>query len=94
LVIQTGEPVFGLRSLGNQIREGNRKLSESAPCRLTIFGHGADKRGVDLISDALPFGRLWYAHDAHINYSSEKFFKCYGQCDSKRTSKRASSRSG
>ena len=21
----------------------------------------ADKRGVDLISDALPFGRLWYA---------------------------------
>jgi hypothetical protein len=22
---------------------------------------GRDKRGVDLISDALPFGRLWYA---------------------------------
>ncbi len=21
-----------------------------------------DKRGVDLISDALPFGRLWYEH--------------------------------
>jgi hypothetical protein len=32
----------------------------------TIFGHGyevrprQDSRGVDLISDALPFGRLWY----------------------------------
>ena len=46
--------------MGNQIREGNRKLSESAPCRLTIFGHGADKRSVDLISDAMPFGRPRY----------------------------------
>ena len=34
----------------------------------TVLGHGVsrdrrlpkDKRGVDLISDALPFGRLWY----------------------------------
>jgi hypothetical protein len=26
-----------------------------------------DKRGVDLISDALPFGRLWYGEpDAHV----------------------------
>jgi len=24
----------------------------------------ADKRGVDLISDVLPFGRLWYAEPA------------------------------
>ena len=23
-----------------------------------------DHRGVDLISDALPFGRLWYVYDA------------------------------
>ncbi len=23
-------------------------------------GQRSDKRGVDLISDALPFGRLWY----------------------------------
>ena len=25
-----------------------------------------DKRGVDLISDALPFGRLWYAEPSAI----------------------------
>ena len=26
-----------------------------------------DKRGVDLISDALPFGRLWYGEPAAIS---------------------------
>jgi hypothetical protein len=26
---------------------------------------GKDKRGFDLISDALPFGRLWYTHVSH-----------------------------
>jgi hypothetical protein len=26
-----------------------------------------DKRGVDLISDALPFGRLWYAGPDAVN---------------------------
>ena len=26
-----------------------------------------DRRGVDLISDALPFGRLWYAEPDAIN---------------------------
>ena len=29
-----------------------------------------DKRGVDLISDALPFGRLWYGEIAHATNSS------------------------
>jgi len=28
-----------------------------------------DKRGVDLISDALPFGRLWYAEPDAIGYA-------------------------
>jgi hypothetical protein len=28
-----------------------------------------DKRGFDLISDALPFGRLWYAEPNAINYA-------------------------
>jgi hypothetical protein len=28
---------------------------------LTKTARVKDKRGVDLISDALPFGRLWYA---------------------------------
>jgi hypothetical protein len=32
------------------------------------FRPGSDKRGVDLISDALPFGRLWYGEpDAAAN---------------------------
>jgi hypothetical protein len=32
-----------------------------------------DKRGVDLISDALPFGRLWYLEVSHaIGYA--KFY--------------------
>jgi hypothetical protein len=26
-----------------------------------------DRRGFDLISDALPFGRLWYADQLHNN---------------------------
>jgi hypothetical protein len=35
-----------------------------------------DKRGVDLISDALPFGRLWYAEPNAINNAIEyaKFY--------------------
>jgi hypothetical protein len=29
-----------------------------------------DKRGVDLVSDALPFGRLWYTQVSHaIGYA-------------------------
>ena len=28
-----------------------------------------DKRGVDLISDALPFGRLWYGEPNAVAYS-------------------------
>jgi hypothetical protein len=35
-----------------------------------------DKRGVDLISDALPFGRLWYGDPDEIRYaiSYAKFY--------------------
>ena len=32
----------------------------------------SDKRGLDLISDALPFGRLWYADPNAIGHA--KFF--------------------
>ena len=28
-----------------------------------------DKRGVDLISDALPFGRLWYGEPNAVGYA-------------------------
>jgi len=30
------------------------------PCTFTKSARAGDKRGVDLISDALPFGGLWY----------------------------------
>jgi hypothetical protein len=33
------------------------QLYEVRPCK--------DKRGVDLISDVLPFGRLWYLEVSH-----------------------------
>jgi hypothetical protein len=29
----------------------------------------SDKRGVDLISDALPFGELWYAGQNAVNHA-------------------------
>ena len=29
-----------------------------------------DHRGVDLISDALPFGRLWYAEPGAISHAT------------------------
>jgi len=37
-----------------------------------------DKRGVDLISDVLPFGRLWYDEPNAITnaISNAKFFSC------------------
>jgi hypothetical protein len=31
-----------------------------------------DKRGVDLISDALPFGRLWYGEPNAIGYAMHR----------------------
>ena len=31
-----------------------------------------DKRGVDLISDALPFGRLWYGEPNAIGYAEHR----------------------
>ena len=38
-----------------------------------------DHRGVDLISDALPFGRLWYTKpDDAVEYA--KFFQPITQC--------------
>jgi hypothetical protein len=32
-----------------------------------LTGVGGDKRGVDLISDVLPFGRLWYGEPNTIS---------------------------
>jgi hypothetical protein len=39
-----------------------------------------DHRGVDLISDALPFGRLWYGEPNAISYA--KFLQPFtSRCD-------------
>jgi hypothetical protein len=37
-------------------------------------GQRSDKRGVNLISDALPFGRLWYGEPNAISHA--KSFGC------------------
>ena len=37
-----------------------------------------DKRGVDLISDALPFGRLWYGEPNAVDYA--KFYSRSTSC--------------
>jgi hypothetical protein len=40
------------------------------PCTLTKSARAKNKRGVDLISDVLPFGRLWYdTPDNAIGYA-------------------------
>jgi hypothetical protein len=36
------------------------KRSTDSPNRFQFCHQSKDHRGVDLISDALPFGRLWY----------------------------------
>ena len=35
-------------------------MKPTAPFHVYEIRPGKDKRGVDLISDVLPFGRLWY----------------------------------
>jgi hypothetical protein len=46
-------------------------LSRSPPrCTFTKSAPRRDKRGVDLISDVLPFGRLWYAGANAISYAN------------------------
>jgi hypothetical protein len=37
-----------------------------------------DKRGVDLISDALPFGRLWYGEPNAIGYAQFILLSWFG----------------
>jgi hypothetical protein len=37
-----------------------------------------DKRGVDLISDVLPFGRLWYTEISHAVRYAEFYSRSHG----------------
>ena len=41
--------------------------SDAADAQVYEVRPRKDKRGVDLISDALPFGRLWYAESVAIS---------------------------
>ena len=38
----------------------NRRLCPAEKCTFTKWRPRSDKRGVDMISGSLPFGRLWY----------------------------------
>ena len=44
-------------------------MSSTNPARLHVYAvrPRKDRRGVDLISDALPFGRLWYGEPDAIS---------------------------
>jgi hypothetical protein len=45
----------------------SEKSYRGLPCTFAKSGPRKDKRGVDLISDALPFGRLWYGQPNAIS---------------------------
>ena len=53
-----------MKSIANRARTFNRRIGRNRGMNARTFTKCAprkDHRGVDLISDALPFGRLWYA---------------------------------
>jgi len=54
-------------------RNGSHRFAKVALCASTKCARRKDKRGFDLISDVLPFGRLWYTEISHaIGYA--KFY--------------------
>jgi len=66
-------------------RRSNELFSSSVPLTMTNSQYlyeirpRKDKRGVDLIADALPFGRLWYREpDDAIGYA--KFRRALTPC--------------
>jgi hypothetical protein len=44
-------------------------VSSTRPAHVYEIRPSKDKRGVDLISDALPFGQLWYGGPNAINHA-------------------------
>ena len=78
LLIATPETGWGTTAAAQQTRCGPVRPVESASlwwCSLSLkhvyeVGPRKDHRGVDLISDVLPFGRLWYdTPDNAIGYA-------------------------
>ena len=50
-------------------RNRSEKMDAQPSMHLYEVRPRKDKRGVDLISDALPFGRLWYGESDAIGYA-------------------------
>jgi len=72
---------------GNVIRDNDNRINGKPSIfffgKMTLDFDGSkrwkeDHRGVDLISDALPFSRLWYAEPNAINNAIDyaKFYSC------------------
>src|SRR6266567_2329873 len=55
------------RIYGQRAPTNARRQAEHHPVHVYDVRPRNDKRGVDLVSDALPFGRLWYAEPNAIS---------------------------
>jgi hypothetical protein len=59
-----------LRSKSSKNQKSNQSMKPTAPTHVYEIRPRKDDRGVDLISDALLFGRLWYERPDHaIGYA-------------------------
>jgi len=67
--------------VGNSIRRlavAQRKMTVQPSTHVYEVRPRKDKRGVDLISDALPFGRLWYGEPNAIGYAQFILLSWFG----------------
>jgi len=70
----------------------NGKSCTTRPLHVTKFDSRKDHRGVDLISDVLPFARLWYdtpdhviGYATHSSRSHDAVIRVYDDAGSHRT---------
>jgi len=79
---------FPVRQIALEIVSDCRMANDAGMMSSTISAHGyevrprRDHRGVDLISDVLPFGRLWYGEPNAVSNAIgyAKFFSRSQQC--------------
>jgi hypothetical protein len=87
-------PALKSTCFSSRLKNGENSFCHSLGCREE--SHNAmriyevrprkDKRGVDLISDALPFGRLWYGESneiANANGYANFYSRSHRACDSR-----------
>jgi len=65
-MVKYESPIIELKHLNLRPHTGSKHVYEVRPRK--------DRRGVDLISDALPFGRLWYG-DPNANSNAVEYAK-------------------